>query len=49
MSDLPLSLAAALEPAFVDAFDPPGKLVAGIISGDPLPMSIELLNPDRYA
>ena len=30
MSDLPLSLAAALEPAFVDAFDPPGKLVAAL-------------------
>ena len=28
MSDLPVSLPAALEPAFVDAFDPPGKLVA---------------------
>lgn len=30
MSDLPLSLAAALEPQFVAAFDPPGKLVAAI-------------------
>ncbi len=28
MSDLPVSLPAALEPAFLAAFDPPGKLVA---------------------
>ena len=30
MSDLPLSLPRALEPAFVEALDPPGKLVAAI-------------------
>lgn len=30
MSDLPVSLPAELEPAFVAAFDPPGKLVAAI-------------------
>lgn len=30
MSDLPLSLPNGLEPAFVEAFDPPGKLVAAI-------------------
>ena len=30
MSDLPLSLPAALDPAFVDALDPPGKLVAAL-------------------
>ena len=30
MSDLPLSLAPALEPAFLQALDPPGKLVAAI-------------------
>jgi hypothetical protein len=30
MSDLPVSLPAELEPAFLAAFDPPGKLVAAI-------------------
>ena len=30
MSDLPVSLPAELEPAFLAAFDPPGKLVATI-------------------
>ena len=30
MSDLPLSLPAAMDPAFVDALDPPGKLGAAI-------------------
>ena len=30
MSDLPVSLPAGLEPAFLDAFDPTGKLVATI-------------------
>jgi hypothetical protein len=30
MSDLPVSLPAGLEPAFVAAFDPPGKLVAAL-------------------
>lgn len=30
MSDLPLSLVPALEPAFLQALDPPGKLVAAI-------------------
>jgi hypothetical protein len=30
MSDLPVSLPAELEPAFLDAFDPAGKLVAAI-------------------
>jgi SAM-dependent methyltransferase len=30
MSDLPVSLPAELEPAFLDAFDPTGKLVAAI-------------------
>lgn len=30
MSDLPVSLPAELEPAFVAAFDPPGKLAAAI-------------------
>ena len=30
MSDLPVSLPAGLEPVFLDAFDPPGKLVAAI-------------------
>lgn len=30
MSDLPLSLPPALEPAFLKALDPPGKLVAAI-------------------
>ena len=30
MSDLPLSLPAALDPAFVDALDPPGKLAAAL-------------------
>jgi hypothetical protein len=30
VSDLPLSLPAALDPAFVDALDPPGKLAAAL-------------------
>jgi hypothetical protein len=30
MSDLPVSLPAELEPAFLAAFDPPGKLVAAL-------------------
>lgn len=30
MSDLPLSLPAALDPAFVDALDPPGKVAAAL-------------------
>jgi len=30
MSDLPVSLPAGLEPAFLAAFDPPGKLVAAL-------------------
>ncbi|MEO8274218.1 MAG: hypothetical protein ABI620_09135 [Chloroflexota bacterium] len=30
MSDLPLSLPAALDPAFVDAIDPPGKVAAAL-------------------
>ncbi len=32
MSDLPVSLPAELEPAFLAAFDPPGKLVAALTS-----------------
>jgi hypothetical protein len=36
MSDLPVSLPAGLEPAFLDAFDPPGKLVAAIIALGPI-------------
>jgi hypothetical protein len=32
MSDLPVSLPAGLEPAFLDAFDPTGKLVAAIVA-----------------
>ena len=36
MSDLPLSLPAALDPAFVDALDPPGKLVAALESLGPI-------------
>ena len=30
MSDLPLSLPAALDPSYVDALDPPGKLAAAL-------------------
>lgn len=36
MSDLPLSLPAALDPAYVDALDPPGKLVAALESLGPV-------------
>lgn len=36
MSDLPVSLPAELEPAFVAAFDPPGKLVAAIAALGPV-------------
>jgi hypothetical protein len=36
MSDLPVSLPAGLEPAFLAAFDPPGKLVAALESLGPL-------------
>jgi hypothetical protein len=37
MSDLPVSLPAGLEPAFLDAFDPTGKLVAAITALGPVP------------
>ena len=36
MSDLPVSLPAELEPAFVAAFDPPGKLAAALDSLGPV-------------
>ena len=36
MSDLPVSLPAGLEPAFLDAFDPTGKLVAAIAALGPV-------------
>jgi hypothetical protein len=36
MSDLPVSLPAELEPAFVAAFDPPGKLVGALAALGPL-------------
>lgn len=36
MSDLPVSLPAGLEPAFLAAFDPPGKLVAALASLGPV-------------
>jgi hypothetical protein len=36
MSDLPVSLPAELEPAFVAAFDPPGKLVSAIAALGPV-------------
>jgi hypothetical protein len=36
MSDLPVSLPAGLEPAFLAAFDPPGKLVAAIAALGPI-------------
>ena len=36
MSDLPVSLPAELEPAFLAAFDPPGKLVAALGSLGPV-------------
>ncbi|HEX3265908.1 MAG TPA: hypothetical protein VHR16_09605 [Candidatus Limnocylindrales bacterium] len=36
MSDLPVSLPAGLEPAFLDAFDPGGKLVAAIAALGPI-------------
>lgn len=36
MSDLPVSLPAGLEPAFLDAFDPTAKLVAAIASLGPI-------------
>ena len=36
MSDLPLSLPAALDPAYVDAIDPPGKIAAALESLGPV-------------
>lgn len=36
MSDLPLSLPAALDPAYVDSIDPPGKIAAALESLGPV-------------